>query len=64
MYGVVVVFNVEMIGTAGGQSRRPKPVCLEARHGEINGITWSRSAVATAADDGTLRLWRIDGRQE
>ena len=59
LYGTVVIFNVEKTGFREDARYRPTPVCVEAPHGEINGIAWTNSGLVTCADDGSVRMWRM-----
>lgn len=61
IYGDVVAFNVEMIGNSRDDRFRPAPLVLHGNNGEVNSISWSRTTLATASDDGTTRVWRTSG---
>lgn len=33
---------------------------LKGQDGEVSGVDWADSTLATCADDGTVRVWRPD----
>ncbi|KZV69254.1 WD40 repeat-like protein [Peniophora sp. CONT] len=56
--GSVVVFDIENVGRPG-KSVASEGVLLRG-HGEaeVTGVSWAQGALATCADDGTVRVWR------
>ncbi|KAF6762574.1 cell division cycle protein cdt2 [Ephemerocybe angulata] len=57
--GRAFLFDVEA-SRSSGNSPSPTAVQLSSQRGEIGAVDWAQDALATCADDGTVRIWRPD----
>lgn len=48
------------IGAGGSELGCMEGVELRGQEGEVGTVDWADGAVATCADDGTVRVWRPD----
>lgn len=61
--GSVFLFDVANASRVGGAmpgDSNSSAVQLRGQTGEIGGLDWADNALATCADDGTVRIWRPD----
>jgi denticleless len=54
------IFDVAQAGRVRRRGGASAGVCLRAQGGEVTAVTWAAGALATCADDGTVRVWRAD----
>lgn len=64
-YDKCIVINKEVLNVSTNVSHRPWPQICKELHGSISRVTFSPSsqALACSQNDGTIYLWRNDGRR-